>query len=257
MALNIFQIIKAQGVSNLTRAITYGLASTIHARNIAHHLETENLKHDNATLQQQLNALTTIQAAQENGGLGAEIPKGYIENQGYISHLIPVEEGLLIWAKWVKLQNNRAVELLSGRSRDKEPYITNIYASPNYDTETPIEPLPSWFYYLINGLAPKYHTFCNAMGRLDKWEYPAEVEHLCRYTEKQHKICDEVKMLNAELQYMDDKFAACCHRIKATRIPEMVHGFDQHPTRPHYCGLYKRGRGKGRFQLLNKSGDPF
>jgi hypothetical protein len=51
LALSIFQIIEAQGISNLTRAVTYGLTSTIHGHDIAHHLETKNLKRDNTTLQ--------------------------------------------------------------------------------------------------------------------------------------------------------------------------------------------------------------
>jgi hypothetical protein len=59
-ALSIFQIIEAQGVSDLVRAVTYGLASTIHARDVTHHLETENLKRDNATLQERVDALTTL-----------------------------------------------------------------------------------------------------------------------------------------------------------------------------------------------------
>jgi hypothetical protein len=95
----LFQIIEAQGISNLTCAVTYGLASTIHAQDIAHHLKTENLKHDNVTLQQQVDVLTTIQTAQENGGLGVEKLEGYVKNNGYISHLIPVSEELLINGK--------------------------------------------------------------------------------------------------------------------------------------------------------------
>jgi hypothetical protein len=95
------------------------------------------------------------------------------------------------------------------------------------------------------------------VGRLDKWEYLAEVERIRRYAETRREILNEVELLNAKLQYNDDKFAACRHRIEAARIPDMVHGFEQRPARgrPYkQCGL--RGRGK-RVTLLNESGDPF
>jgi hypothetical protein len=39
-------------------------------------------------------------------------------------------------------------------------------------------------------------------------------------------------LLNAKLQYNDDKFASCRHRIEAAHIPNMVHGFEQHLVRP-------------------------
>jgi hypothetical protein len=162
--------------------------------------------------------------------LGAEAPEGYTSNNGCVSHLVPIEEGLLVQAKWVKLCNNGAVELLSGRSKDEEPYVVNLYTSPDYTTKEPIELLPAWFNYLINGPAPEYHAFHDAMARLNKWEYLAEVECLHRYIEKQCEICDKINLLNSELQYMDDKFAACHHHIEAARISEMVHSFKQRPA---------------------------
>jgi hypothetical protein len=255
--LSIFQIIEAQGVSDLVRAVTYGLASTIHARDVTHHLETENLKRDNAALQERVDALTTLQAAQESGSMEIDRPEGYVANNGYVDHLVPIDDGTLVRAKWVKLRDDGATELLSGRSRDEEPYVVNLYASPDYLSSDPVEPLPGWFSYLINGPAAEYHAFRDAVGRLDKWEYLAEVERIRRYAEKRREILNEVELLNAELQYNDDKFAACRHRIEAARIPDMVHGFEQRPARgrPYkQCGL--RGKGK-RVTLLNESGDPF
>jgi hypothetical protein len=133
----------------------------------------------------------------------------------------------------------------------------NLYASPDYTSLEPVEPLPAWFTYLINGPAAEYHAFHDAVGRLNKWEYLAEVERIRRYAEKRREILNKVELLNAELQYNNDKFAACRHCIEAARIPDMVHSFEQHPVRPWNCGPRKRGgRGK-RFQLLNESGDPF
>jgi hypothetical protein len=125
-ALSIFQIIEAQGISDLVRAVTYGLASTIHARDVTHHLETKNLKRDNATLQQQVDTLTTLQAAQESGGMEVDQPEGYIANNGYVDHHIPTKDGTLIRAKWVKLRDDGGAELLAGRSHDEEPYVVNV-----------------------------------------------------------------------------------------------------------------------------------
>jgi hypothetical protein len=184
LALSIFQIIEAQGVSDLVRAVTYGLASTIHARDVTHHLETKNLKRDNAALQQQVDALAALQAAQESRSMEVDQPEGYIANNGYVDHLVPTEDGTLVRAKWVKLRDDGSTELLAGRSRDEEPYIVSLYTSPDYTSSEPVEPLPGWFTYLINGPAAEYHAFCDAVGRLDKWEYLAEVERIRRYAER-------------------------------------------------------------------------
>jgi hypothetical protein len=73
---------------------------------------------------------------------------------------------------------------LAGRTCDKEPYVVNLYASPDYTDLEPVKPLPSWFTYLINRPAAEYHAFRDAVGRLDKWEYLAEVERIRRYAEK-------------------------------------------------------------------------
>jgi hypothetical protein len=243
--LSIFQIIEAQGVSDLVRAVTYGLASTIHARDVTHHLETENLKRDNAALQQRVDTLTTLQAAQESGSMEVDRPEGYIANNGYVDHLVPTEDGTLVRAKWVKLRDDGSTELLAGRSHDEEPYVVSLYASPDYTSSEPVEPLPSWFTYLINGPAAKYHAFRDAVGRLDKWEYLSEVERIRRYAERRWEILNKVELLNAELQYNDDKFASCRHRIEAAQIPDMVHGFEQRPVRPRNCGSRKYG-GRGR-----------
>jgi hypothetical protein len=177
-ALSIFQIIEAQGVSDLIRAVTYGLASTIHARDVTHHLETKNIKRDNTALQQQVDALTALQAAQESGSMEVDRPEGYIANNGYVDHLIPTEDGTLVQAKWVKLRDNGSTKLLAGRSHDEEPYVISLYASPNYTSSEPVEPLPAWFTYLINGPAAEYHAFCDAVGCLDRWEYLAEVKRI-------------------------------------------------------------------------------
>jgi hypothetical protein len=256
-ALSIFQIIEAQGVSDLVRAVTYGLASTIHARDVTHHLETENLKRDNATLQERVDALTILQAAQESRGMEVDRPEGFIANAGYVDHLVPTEDGTLVRAKWVKLRDDGSTELLAGRGAGEEPYVVSLYASPDYTSSEPVEPLPTWFTYLINGPAAEYHAFRDAVGRLDKWEYLAEVERIRRYSERRREILNEVELLNAELQYNDDKFAACRHCIEAARIPDMVHGFEQRPARGRpYRQLGCRGKGK-RVTLLNESGDPF
>jgi hypothetical protein len=182
-------------------------------------------------------------------------PEGYVANNGYVDHLVPTDDGTLIRAKWVKLRDNGATKLLSGRSREEEPYVVNLYASPDYSSSDPVEPLPGWFSYLINGPAAEYHAFRDAVGRLDKWEYLAKVEHIRRYAEKQREILNEVELLNAELQYNDDKFAACRHRIEAARIPDMVHGFEHRPTRPLGC-RGRRRHGK-QVRVFNESGDPF
>ena len=68
------------------------------------------------------------------------------------------------------------MELLAGEDHNEVPYITELYADPSYNFDRPVEAMPSWFFFLLNGPTPSFHTLRSAVAKLDNWGDIAEVE---------------------------------------------------------------------------------
>jgi len=68
------------------------------------------------------------------------------------------------------------VELLAGEDHNEVLYITELYADPSYDFDRPVEAMPSWFFFLLNGTTLSFHTLCSTVAELDNWGDIAKVE---------------------------------------------------------------------------------
>jgi hypothetical protein len=49
------------------------------------------------------------------------------------------------------------------------PHITEVYATPDYDTNTTPEPLPLWVSSVLTAEGAKFHVFREAVAKLDDW----------------------------------------------------------------------------------------
>ena len=54
------------------------------------------------------------------------------------------------------------------------PHMCEIYASPKY-TADPAEPLPHWIHETLQGSAPGYAAFLNAVRSTDDWGLEADI----------------------------------------------------------------------------------
>ena len=206
-------------IDTTVRAIAYGLVATIHNRDVINHLQNEELVRKNELQAQELSRLTDMLAPFLDDPL---IPEGFTENAGRVSTLIPIQAGFSRPAKWVKQREDGRVELLSGEDHKETPYVVELYASPSYQYDTPVEAIPSWFFHLLNGPTPTYHTLRSAIADLDKWETLAEVERYRSLDDQRRDLQNELDYISAELRLCEDRQQACRHRIEAARIPDEV-----------------------------------
>ena len=68
---------------------------------------------------------------------------------------------------------------------DDHPWITSIYAEPNYGSSKPSAPLPPWLRSVLIGPSTAYYTFQEAVADLNDWGLLVNVE---RYQEADNHI---------------------------------------------------------------------
>src|SRR6266478_3757839 len=102
-------------------------------------------------------------------------PDGYVENGRLTTFTIPCRGGLSNPAKWIKKLDDGRV---AGYSAQDSPHdllhMCEIYASPKY-TADPAEPLPHWIHETLQGPAPGYTAFLDAVRATDDWGLEADV----------------------------------------------------------------------------------
>src|SRR5579863_2951607 len=99
--------------------------------------------------------------------------------------------------------------------------------------------MPSWFFFLLNGLTPSFHTLRSAVAELDNWGDIAEVERYRHLDDTKHELDAKLDQVRAQLFLAKERLQGCCHCIEAARISDKVRHLE--------------GRAHARFQLGRKS----
>ena len=121
------------------RTIINRLANTIRIRDDVHREKVEGLEAEIAMLQ--------LQANNDDDGDGlAKCPPGYEENNECLPNFtIPLNDGTEWFACFIKqLNDGRATGLHSQAKGEEDARIIELYASPDYASDKPLEPLPTW-----------------------------------------------------------------------------------------------------------------
>jgi hypothetical protein len=130
--------------NDMLRGITNGLLQTIANREASTSVATKRYEDHVHHLEQRI--LHYEQTFNEP-------PVGYELNNGKVSNFqIPVGEGLYQEAKWIQLNNDGTVSgYHSSQGPNEQPYTINLYATPNYSVDSPLELLPAWFRHMLTG----------------------------------------------------------------------------------------------------------
>ena len=126
------------------RSIINGLANTIRIRDNVHREKVEGLEAEIAVLQQQIN--------DDRDGL-AKCPPGYEENNGCLPNFtIPLNDGTEQFTCFIKqLNDGRVAGLHSEAKGEEDARIIELYTSPDYTSDKPLEPLPTWLHCRLWG----------------------------------------------------------------------------------------------------------
>ena len=150
------------------RSIINGLAATIRIRDDVHREKVEGLEADIANLQQQV---------EDDDDRLAKCPPGYEENRGRLPNFtIPLDDGTKRFTCFIKqLDDGRVAGLHSGYKGKEEARIIELYASPDYASDKPLEPLPGWLCHRLWGDRTSYSILEDAVNNLDDWGLLADI----------------------------------------------------------------------------------
>jgi hypothetical protein len=133
-----------------------------------------------------------------------EPPMGYTLNNGKVSDFhIPVGGGLYQEAKWIRLNDDGTVSgYLSTQGPNEQPYIIDLYVTPNYSIDSPITALPAWFWHLLTGPGGDFHLLQTTVAKTDDWGLAQEITWY-------RKINDDITYLVVKVEeYQQDLEAA-------------------------------------------------
>src|SRR5579863_6071385 len=229
--------ILAQDLPNeRVKDIAKGLVTTIQHRDTIHRIEADTLAHANEKLKEKVASLEAKVAYYHEDPL---CPDNFIANMGQVAATIPIGAGYARPAKWIRQRDDGQVELLAGEDHNEIPYVTELYADPSYDFDRPVEAMPSWFFFLLNGPTPSFHTLRSAVAELDNWGDIAEVERYRHLDDTKCELDAKLDQVRAQLVLAEERLQGCCHCIEAAHI------FDK--------ARHLKGHAHARFQLRRKS----
>jgi hypothetical protein len=180
----------------MLRSIANGLLQTIADREMSTSVATRRYKERLHHLEQKV--LHYEQTFNEP-------PEGYELNNGKVSNFhIPVGEGLYQEAKWVRLNDDGTVSgYHSSQGPNEWPYVIDLYATPDYSVDSPLEPLPAWFHHMLTGPGGDFQILQEAVADTGDWGYAQEI---ARY----RMLDDKVTAVAVKIEeYQHDLDAAC------------------------------------------------
>ena len=144
------------------RSIIARLAGTIWIRDDVHREKVKGLEANLAALQQRVD--------DDDNGL-SKCPPRYEENQERLPNFtIPLDNGTEWFACFIKqLDNGRVAGLHSQAKGEEEARIIELYATPDYSSDKPMEPLPTWLCRCLWGDWATYTILEDAVNDLDNW----------------------------------------------------------------------------------------
>src|SRR6266403_1363610 len=158
-------------------------------------------------------------------------PKGYVENGRLTTFTIPCGGGLSNPAKWVKkLDDGRVAGYTAEDGPHDLPHVCEIYASPKY-TADPAEPLPHWIHETLQGSAPAYTAFLDAVKATDDWGLEADVMRFRTLDERVLAYKAQLDRTHGELKSTIITRDQCRGRLECARLAEWVSHLAGEPLR--------------------------
>jgi hypothetical protein len=160
-------------------------------------------------------------------------PAGYELNAGKVANFqIPVGDGLYQEAKWVRLNDDGTVSgYHSTQGPNQQPYTIDLYALPDYSSDSPLEPLPAWFRHILTGPRGDFQILQQAVADMDDWGFTREVA--C-YRELDHDIAAvaiKIEEYQCNLDAARARLGNCESRLMLARAAERVSVLENVPRK--------------------------
>jgi hypothetical protein len=248
-----------QDLDETIHGVAYGLISTIHKCTIGYEVGKMEA---NARIKEHDEEIAGLQVrlAQLKGTVDAyKKLEGFSINDGCITNLIPLNNGLFVPAKWVRQRSDTKVELLAGREPGEHWYIVELYAQPDYTLDEPAGPLPIQFLQLLCGPGAAFLTLADTVEKLCDWQLEAEVYHYRELDNTRREIAAQLDSICAELDLQEEHLTTCRFRIEASRLTDQVKNLEGRSFPRHYpaqLGCSSTSK-KPKARFVDDSGESF
>jgi hypothetical protein len=110
-----------------------------------------------------------------------EPPEGFMLNNGQVTNFhIPIGDRLYQEAKWIQLNDDRTISGYTAmQGPNKQPYIIDLYTTPDYSIDSPVNSLPAWFQHMLTGPSGDFYVLQMMVAKTDDWGLVQEVTHYC------------------------------------------------------------------------------
>jgi hypothetical protein len=136
---------------------------------------------------------------------------GYEENNGHINIPVPIQDGYHHPVKWIQRLDDGCVALLTRLHDNKDPYITDLYTSPNHNNKDPIDTLPSWFMDYLIASSTTYNILKEAIAQNHNWSHLVEVERFRRLDKELGDLNHQLHVLQAKWGWVEEHISTCQH----------------------------------------------
>jgi hypothetical protein len=151
-------------------------------------------------------------------------PVGYEVNNGKVANFqIPVGDGLYQEAKWVRLNDDGTVSgYLDTHSPNQQPFTIDLYATPDYSVDSPVEPLPAWFQHLLTGPGGDFHILQGVVADTEDWGLAREIAHYRELDNDITAVAIKIEEYQRDLNAACACLGSCKSRLVLARAAERL-----------------------------------
>jgi hypothetical protein len=151
-------------------------------------------------------------------------PEGYELNTGKVTNFhIPVSEGLYQEAKWIRLNDDGTISgYHASQGPNEQPYIIDLYATPDYSIDSPLEPLPAWFRHMLTGPGGDFQILQEAVADTGDWGFAQEIYHYWQLDNDITAVAIKIEEYQRDLDAARARLASCESRLMLARAVERV-----------------------------------
>jgi hypothetical protein len=173
-------------------------------------------------------------------------PNGYVLNNRQITNFhIPVGDGLYQEAKWIRLNNDGTVSGYTVKQGpNQQPYIIDLYATPNNSVDSPIIALPAWFQHMLTGPGGDFHILQTTMADTDDWGLVREITCYREIDDDITHLAVKVEEYQWDLEVAQANLTSCESCLMLARAAECVEPLCNVPRKMTVvCLGWKRAHG--------------
>jgi hypothetical protein len=173
-------------------------------------------------------------------------PKGFVLNNRQVSNFhIPVGNGLYQEAKWIHLNNNSTVAgYHAQQGLNQQPYIIDLYATPDCIVDSPINSLPAWFRHLLTSPGGKFQILQTTVADTDDWGLAQEITWYREINDNVTYLVVKIEEYQHDLNATWASLMSCKSRLMLAHAAECIETLHNVPRKTGaICLGWKRATG--------------